>query len=184
MPTVVALPFVLGLHLGAPLNLPECQREAVEVAGMTPPYLSPIQQPRECVEHLREPSGRTAFVDFPPSSGAPPILADDRVMVQIIGGRLAGIDFQTPDYNNADAIVAVMGQKFGKFSDEQVRHVDLDTIAVPSRVVTWRNPGYRVEYHSVSDNSVEHGWVVVETDEEAALSDQERQRALAEQQRF
>ena len=172
------LPLVLGLQLGSPVVLPECERMQVTYPnpdGSPPPYLT--VQPHECIMHDAHPINGVDFgvIIFP--IDAMPTLADNNwVMDRLIDGRLSSLNVETLDYNHANYIVGQLTAKFGKPDEDGHSSVDLDTIAVPSRTVIWNRPGYRVEYDSVT-SSVEHGHILIQTDED--LTD-ERQRDAAQ----
>jgi hypothetical protein len=171
-----ALPIVLGLQLGAPLTIPECQRMQLtypHADGSPAPYTS--VQPVECVEHDDFPKAGVdrGMIYFPPEA-MPTIMGFNWAGDWLIGGRLASLSVATLDYNHADFIVAQLTAKFGKPSEDRRSSEDIESIAVPARIVVWARPGYRVEYRSIN-RTVERGLVLIQTDE--ALTLEERQRA-------
>lgn len=172
-----ALPVVLGLQLGAPPALPECQRMVLQYPnpdGSPAPYTS--LQSRECVEHGdAAPTGGVdrGMIYFPPDAMAS-IMSFNWVGDSLIDGRLASLGISTLDYNHADFIVAQLSTKFGKPVSDQPSTEDIDSIGVPSRTVVWQVPGVRVEYDSVGA-SVERGLVLIQTDDALKIEQQRRE---------
>jgi hypothetical protein len=153
-----ALPTILGLQLGAPVPLPECERMQPIAGETTTPYKA--SQSRECIEPAE------GVIYFPPET-MPTLMAAPYSGIRLIDGKLAKIGAATLDYNHADFIVAQLTAKFGKPDEDSMSSEDINSISVPSRVVIWKRPGWRAEYHSVGD-TVEYGYVEVKTDAELA----------------
>src|SRR5690348_13407334 len=129
-----ALPSILGLQLGAPPPLPECERMALahpHADGSPAPYTFP--QSRECIEHADAPTGGVdrGMIYFPPGAMAG-IMSFNWVGDMLIGGRLASLGMATLDYNHADYIVAQLTAKFGKPDQDRQSAEDIESIAVPS----------------------------------------------------
>ena len=177
-----ALPTILGLQLGGPVGLAECQRMVLQYPhsdGSPAPYTS--VQPRHCIEHDDAPKDGldSGMIYFPPEAMGS-IMSFNWISDRLINGQLSELGVATLDYNHAAYIVDQLTMKFGKPSSDDQSSEDLDSIDVPSRVVVWRGPGFRAEYRSVN-KSVERGLFLIQTDEALSAREQESAKAKAQE---
>ena len=178
-----ALPLVFGLQLGSPISLPECERIILERSspdGSAAPHTALPSE--ECFEHglafRGDIAGRGDGVDYGtiyfPAETVPAIVRRQNIGGALVGGTLIGgtlqsLEAETLDYQHADYIIAQLTNKFGKPDSDIPETVQLNSIAVPSRRAIWQKAGYRVEYDSVSLQSVGHGVLLIQSDAAVAL---------------
>lgn len=160
-----ALPAIFGLQLGAEVDLPECERMAVQypTPGLKPPYLNVTE--KTC-QMLPDASGYGEVLF--PVKAMPLITASPDMITLLSGGELQSVWAATLSHNNSDEIIRELSAKFGVPSVRAPETIEIQHIDVPSVYAIWRRDGYTVEYHAIGGN-IDYGWVRVETDRAKSL---------------
>jgi hypothetical protein len=82
--------------------------------------------------------------------------------VSQVDGKLEGLQIQTLNHNHTEVIARELAEKFGKPTSIEHDRAEVDGIAVPSLVFTWRLHGLTVTYTNI-DDSMDYGQVLIET---------------------
>lgn len=155
-------PTVFGLEFGKPLSIPVC-RHAV-LPGGTESITYERDPAVTCYEpdiQLRDAPWRRGSIDFPMSK-APVFMDGNSAFTLVIGGKLEGLQIETLNHNHTEAIARQLAAKFGKPTSIEHDQAEVEGIAVPSLVFTWRLHGLTVTYTNI-DDSMDYGQVLIET---------------------
>lgn len=168
---------VFGLRLGEPVSLPMCPKKVV--GGRVSTYLYEDDPAETCHEPDRQLRGvpwRRGSVNFP-LQRMPLILHINSGFTLIADGRLEGLNFETLDHTNTDAILTELTGKFGPPSSV-TRTVGGPTgVGLPAVHAEWKLRGLYVSYRNI-DRSIEYGTLDIETPAMRALrGEREAQQA-------
>jgi hypothetical protein len=157
-----APPTVFGLEFGKPLSIPVCSHQALPGGTVSITYES--EPAVTCYEpdiQLRDAPWRRGSIDFPMSK-APAIMDGNSAYTLVIDGKLEGVQIETLNYNQTEAIARELAAKFGKPTSIEHDQAEVEGIAVPSLVFTWHPHGLTVTYTNI-DDSMDYGQVLIET---------------------
>jgi hypothetical protein len=165
-----ALPTIFGLQFGAPVTLPECVHSLLP-NGRYSDTVYATRQIRPC-QQLSEieidPTPNWGGVVFPVDR-MPLILGLPNLSLTIMDNKLEGMSAATLDFWSADAIIDQLVEKFGPPTRRTEVPFAMRLRSVLGVQLLWIGEGYRIEYHAIG-NSLDHGWLHVETDKARALS--------------
>ena len=135
---------VFGLGLGAPLDLPQCDKRG---RNSTVCWESTSSSRSNQSDLLSNGSVTIRF----PIGETPSIVSGGALIGQIIDGNLEGVGFNTRGVNNADFVLAELKNKYGAPS-AFVTRVATNGAGVSHKVfdATWRTDGVAVVYQSVT----------------------------------
>jgi len=153
---------VFGLEFGKPLSIPVCRRAVLPGGTESITYESePAVTCHEPDIQLRDAPWHRGTIDFPMSKA--PVFMDGNVLYTlVVDGRLEGLQIETLNHNHTEAIARQLAAKFGKPTSIEHDQAEVEGIAVPSLVFTWRLRGLRVTYTNI-DDSMDYGQVLIET---------------------
>ena len=158
-----SLTTIFGLRLGEPLSIAECPRHRLSNGSFSELTYDP--DPHQiCYEpdiQLRDAPWRRGGFNFP-IDRIPLIMQGHYGFTIIIDGRLEGVEIDTLDHTNTDAIIGELTQKYGPPTSVERDREDIGGVPVPDVVATWRRRSVTVEYRSV-DQSLDHGALRVMT---------------------
>jgi hypothetical protein len=157
------LPSVFGQPLGEAMAYPECRFETSKV--MPESHLYDPDQPGVCYK-VRYGDPEIIF----PIAAKPAMLSIDSVFAHVIDGRVEGIATAVVGDAHAQAVIAQLSEKFGKPTSVRPSRVVVEGVPLSETVAVWIRAGYRVDYHSISDD-LEHGELTVRTDRAVAADD-------------
>jgi hypothetical protein len=157
-----APPSVFGLEFGKPLSIPVCRHQVLPGSTVSITYES--EPAVTCYEpdiQLRDAPWRCGEIDFPMAK-SPIIMDGNSAYTLIIDGKLEGLEIETLNHNHTEAIARELAAKFGKPTSIEHDQAEVEGIAVPSLVFTWRLRGLTVTYANI-DDSMDYGQVLIET---------------------
>jgi hypothetical protein len=155
-------PTVFGLEFGKPLSIPVCRHQVLPGGTVSITYES--EPAVTCYEpdiQLRDAPWRRGSIDFPIGK-APMFMSGNLLDTLVIDGKLEGLRIQTLNHNNTTAIARELAAKFGKPTSIEHDRADVEGIAVPSLIFTWRLSGLTVTYTNIDDD-MDYGEVLIET---------------------
>lgn len=157
-----APPTVFGLEFGKPPSIPVCKHQVLP--GGTVSITFESEPAVTCYEpdiQLRDAPWRRGSIDFP--MGKSPVIMDgNSAYTLVINGKLEGLEIETLNHNHTEAIARELAAKFGKPTSIEHDQAEVEGIAVPSLVFTWRLHGLTVTYTNIDDD-MDYGQVLIET---------------------
>jgi len=157
-----APPTVFGLEFGEPLSIPVCRHQILPGGTVSITYeTDPAATCYEPDIQLRDAPWRRGTIDFPMSK-APAFMDGNVLYTLVIDGRLEGLQIETLNHNHTEAIARELAAKFGKPTSIERDQAEVEEIAVPSLVFTWRLHRLTVTYTNI-DDSMDYGQVLIET---------------------
>jgi hypothetical protein len=154
---------VFGLELGKPLAIPECHHKVSSRGFVFSTY---EDDPAETcyepdIELQGAPPWRRGSVNFPLKK-MPLILHLNSGYTLIVNGKLEGLQFDTLNYGNTDAIIRELSVKFGRPTSVTRFTANPANVPVPATHAEWRLPNLYVSYRNI-DYSVDYGALLIET---------------------
>lgn len=162
-PALGQAPLVFGMELGKPVSLPTCARARLSDGTFSTRVYerAPSRTCHEPDEQLRDAPWRRGAVTFP-TGKSPLIMSGTSGYTLIVDGRLEGLDIDTLDHNNTDAIMRELTAKFGSPTSVLEDRAIVAGISLPSMVASWRLPTMHVRYTNINDD-LEVGRLLIET---------------------
>lgn len=157
-----APPTVFGLEFGKPPSIPLCKHKVLPDGSESITYeQDPAVTCYEPDTELRDAPWRRSFIDFPMRKA--PVIMDANVLdAWIIDGKVEGLEIETLNHNHTSAIASELATKFGKPTTVERDRSEVEGIAFPSLVYTWRLHGLTVTYTNIGDG-LDHGKVEIDT---------------------
>ena len=156
----LAGPTVMGLELGAPLDLPPCKMKVRHGVPLPAPG-----QVGTCVEAPRKDTDlpvpvRTVWFA---ADRAPAIVVGRYVRAIEADGRLEGLQFHTAGADTQDAVLAALTDKFGTPAARDNKRVMSDAgVAQNAIIADWAPAGLHVHMEGVADHDY-LGLVAIDT---------------------
>lgn len=166
---------IFGMELGKPVALPTCKHKALPGGGLSQ-YVYEDDPAETCHEPdivLRDAPWRRGAVNFP-LARIPLIVRGSTGFTLIVEGKLEGLQFDTPGYSHASAIIDELAQKFGRPSSVTRTTATPSNIPVPAVHAEWKLQNLYVSYRSI-DYSIDSGFLEIETPTMQALRKKRQQ---------